>query len=204
MAMRKRIVLTAWTAMFAAVAVAVTCRGYYLLGTGYAIVGAVVSSGVAFVVWRAFFSVRRFPRLERTIALVLAGSVLTVYAFPAYVSPQWNWLIEEHRTERLTHAQLKAILQSNPKFARLRFSCKYEKCIHVHVYGTIDNESDLRGLRRAIYDICPQVGSGFLYWDVTIEDNGIRFSHKCDEEFIPAWGGRTYAGGDVIGGSERD
>jgi hypothetical protein len=180
--------LVCWLTSFIIV-VAAVFRGYYLLGTGFAVVFGLLSALVLFVVWRVFLTARGFGRGRKAIVLVFAACVLPFVAFPAFFSHDLGCFIEDHRIERLTQTQLETAFGSSPKFANLHFSCRFTKCIVVEIDGTVSSQADLRELRQTIFDTCPHVSSRWLFWNVTIEDSRIGYDNKCDIDFVPAWGG---------------
>lgn len=163
--------------------------GHYLLGATIAVVFGLLSAGAIFVVWRVFATARKFRRFQQVVVVMFAASVFSVLAFPASFSPDLHHFIEDHRIERLTQGQLKTVFQSSPKYADLRFSCDFTKCIVVVVSGRIDNEADLRTLRQMIFDTCPHVSSRWLFWNLTVQETKATYDHKCDLDFVPEWGG---------------
>jgi hypothetical protein len=178
-----------WVATFVAAVVAVSVRGYYLLGTTAAVVFGLTAAAVLFVVWRVLVTAQRFRRFQQTAVIVFAASVLLILAFPACFSPDLHYFIEDHRIERQTRSQLETVFGSSPKFADLRFSCTFRKCIVVEVSGRVGSQSDLRELRRTIFDTCPHVSSRWLFWSVTVQEANITYDRKCDLDFVPQWGG---------------
>jgi magnesium-transporting ATPase (P-type) len=176
----------------AAIIVTAAARGYELLGTTSAVVFGLVSAGVIFVVWRVFSSARELQRMQKTIALAFAALVFSLLAFPAFFSPDLSIFIEEHQIERLARSQLESVFGSSPRFADLKLSCRCGKgVVIVQVRGKIKTESDLLDLRTKIYDTCRQVSEGGILvgWSVTIEDSGITYNDKRDEELFPSTGG---------------
>jgi hypothetical protein len=173
----------------AAVVASAAARGYYLLGTDAAVLFGLISAVVLFVVWRIFLTAHRFRRFQEAVALVFAVSIFSVLAFPACFSHDLHYFIENHRIEQLTQSQLESVFASSPKFAELGFSCRFTKCIVVEVNGRINSQSDLRDLRRMIFDTCPHVCSRWLFWDLSVQDADIIYHHKCDLDFVPTWGG---------------
>jgi hypothetical protein len=181
--------LIRWGLPFTAVVAAAAIHGYYLLGTITAVVFGLAAAAVLFVVWRVFATARKCRRFQQTVVLIFGVSVFSVLAFPASFSPGLHYFIEDHRIERLTRGQLRTVFQSSPKYAGLRFSCNFTKCIVVDVSGRIDNEADLRALRQMIFGTCPHVSSRWLFWDLTVQEMNATYDRKCDIDFVPEWGG---------------
>ena len=178
-----------WAVVFAAAVAAAGVRGYYLLGTTAAVVFGLIAAATLFVVWRVFVTASRFRRFQQTVSVLFAASVFSILAFPACFSPDLHYFIEDHRIERLTQRQLETVFGSSPKFAALRFSCRFTKCIVVDVDGTIDSQADLRELRQTIFDNCPHVSSRWLFWNLTVKEGSITYYRKCDLDFVPQWKG---------------
>jgi hypothetical protein len=179
---------TWWVVTFAAIASA-GVRGYCLLGTTAAVVFGLTAAAVLFVVWRVFLTARRLRIFQQTVLLLFAVCVFSILTFPAYFSPDLHFFVEDHRIERLTQSQLGTVVRSSQKYVALRFSCRFTKCIVVHVDGTIGSQADLRELRQAIFDNCPHVSSRWLFWRLTVQEGNLRYDDKCDIDFVPTWGG---------------
>lgn len=155
--------------------------GNYLLGTAFAILFGLLTCGATYLVYRAFGDAGRFQFLRRFVACLIAIVVLKIVVEPTWFNRDFEDFIEDHRMERVTGSQLHQVFSGDSRFANLAFECSSLKGLVVFVYGRIETESDLRDLRKRIFETCPDVPRGALiYRTVTVQESG-KVYDDCDQ-----------------------
>lgn len=151
-------------------------RGSYLFGFPAGIAFGALLTTAAVMTWDAFVAKSPFAVLRRAIAICFLAFSSAVVIAPTWISPDFQYSIDEIANERKMQAELDEVFRSDERFSSLHPYFLHRKVTNVTLHGTLPDMHAVDDARTAIRNQCPTFCSrAHLSWNVRISESGNQF-----------------------------